>query len=294
MITARPLEPADLEAVVELLTAYDRRWFGEPFLAAEDVRAGWAAPGFDLAADSEGWEEDGGLVAFGTLAHAHVELAVREDWAGAGLEDALLDRWETEARRRGLRAVQRHLAAADAPGLALLVARGWEVRRPGWSLRLEAATPVEAPVLPAGYAVRPMREADLGAVHTLVTEAFAAYGPTSTYADWRAGTVDRADATVGHGRVAIRAGEVVGACLVVDPTDLGPEAEAWVPELAVARGHRRQGLGRALLAATALAARERGVPRLGLYTHSGTGALSLYEGVGLVVRHHLVECGLTL
>ena len=294
MITARPLEPADLDAVVELLTAYDRRWFGEPFLTAEDVRAGWAAPGFDLVADSEGWEEDGGLVAFGTLAHAHVELAVREDWAGAGLEDVLLDRWETEARRRGLSAVQRHLAATDAPGLGLLEARGWEVLRPGWSLRLEPAIRVVVPDLPAGYAVRPMREADLPVVHRVVGDAFAAYGSTRSYADWRAGTVDRADATVGHGRVATWADEVVGACLVVDPTDAGPGAEAWVPELAVAGRHRRQGLGRALLAATALAARERGVPRLGLYTHSGTGALSLYEGVGMVVRHSLVECGLTL
>lgn len=294
MITARPLEPGDLDAVVELLQAYDRRWFGEPFLTAEDVRAGWAAPGFDLQTDGEGWEEDGGLVAFGTLAAAHVELAVREDWAGAGLEDALLDRWETEARRRGLDAVQRHVAAGDAPGLALLQARGWEVVRPGWSLRLEARTPVLVPDLPPGYAVRPMREADLPAVHRLVSDAFVAYGPPRAYADWRAGTVDRADVAVGHGRVATWAGEVVGACPVVDPTEAGPEAEAWVPELAVATRHRRQGLGRALLAATALAARERGVPRLGLYTHSETGALSLYEGVGMVVRHSLVECGLTL
>ena len=106
--------------------------------------------------------------------------------------------------------------------------------------------------------------------------------------------MDRPDATVGHSRVVTRGDEVVGACLVLDPPADGPGAEAWVPELAVAERHRRQGLGRALLAATALAARERGVPRLGLYTHSGTGALGLYESVGLVVRHALVECRLTL
>ena len=294
MITARPLVEADLDAVTDLLQAYDRRWFGEPFLTAEDVRAGWAAPGFDLALDGEGWDEDGGLVAFGTLAHAYVELALREDWAGAGLEDALLDRWETEARRRGLDAVHRHLAAADVPGLALLADRGWEVVRRGWSLRLEADTPVVVPDLAGGYAVRPMREADLPAVHELSTQAFAGYGPTPGYADWRAGLVDRPDATVGHSRVATRGDEVVGACLVLDPAAAGPGAEAWVPELAVAEGHRRQGLGRALLAATVLAARERGVPRLGLYTHSATGALGLYESVGLVVRHHLVECRLAL
>ena len=93
MITARPLVEADLGAVVDLLHAYDRRWFGEPLLTLEDVASDWRAPAFDLALDSEGWEDDGELVAFSTLGtRGGVELAVRDDWAGTGLEDALLAR----------------------------------------------------------------------------------------------------------------------------------------------------------------------------------------------------------
>ena len=88
---------------------------------------------------------------------------------------------------------------------------------------------------------------------------------------------------------------MVGACLVVDPPGgSGPDAEAWVPQVAVADDHRRRGLARELLAATTLAARARGVPRLALYTNDATGALGLYERFGMVVRHTLVECGLTL
>ena len=300
MITSRPLVDADLATVMELLHAYDRRWFGEPLLTLEDVRADWAAPAFDLAVDSEGWEEDGELVAFGTLGtRAEIEVAVRDDWVGAGLDDAVLDRWEIEARRRGFDAVHRDLPAADGEGRALLESRGWTVRRTGWMFRLDAATPVELQTLPSGYAVRPAAEADVPTMHTVIREAFAQYGPTRrSYADWRAGMIDRPDVTLGHCRVVSWQGEVVGACLVIDPAagddGEGVEGEAWVPQLAVSAEHRRRGLARELLAATTLAARARGVPRIALYTHADTGARSLYERFGMVVRHTLVECSLTL
>ena len=297
MITARPLVEADLGAVLELLHAYDRRWFGEPLLTVEDVRSDWAAPAFDLAADSEGWDEDGDLVAFGTLGtRGEIEIGVREDWVGAGLEDALLERWEAEARRRGLGAVRRDLPAADEEGRALLEARGWAVLRTGWMLQLAAGAPVERRALPDGYAVRRMQEADVVSVHDVMHDAFARYGTTQrSYVGWRAGTVDRPDVTLEHCRVATWQGEVVGACLVVDPADgAGPEPEAWVPQLAVGDDHRRRGVARELLAAAALAARERGVLQLALYTHADTGALGLYERFGMVVQHSLVECSLTL
>lgn len=296
MITARPLVAADLPVVVDLLHAYDRRWFGEPMLTLEDVQAEWRAPAFDLEVDSEGWDEDGALVAFGTLGtRAEIELAVRDDWAGAGLEDALLERWETEARRRGFDAVHRHLPADDAAGRSLLESRGWVVERTGWMLQLAAGTAVGRRDLPAGYSVRTMTEADVPAVATVIGDAFAPYGSTRrSDEDWRSGTVDRPDLTLAHCHVATWRGEVVGACLVIDPpVTSASEPEAWVPQVAVSDDHRRRGLARELLARTALAARERGVPRLALYTHSDTGARGLYESIGMVVRHTLVECALT-
>lgn len=302
MITARPLVQADLDTVVELLHAYDRRWFGEPLLSVEDVRADWAAPVFDLAADSEGWDEDGTLVAFGTLgSRGEIELGVRDDWAGAGLEDAVLERWETEARRRGLDAVRRDLPVTDEEGLDRLRARGWVVLRTGWMFRLAAGAPVERRALPDGYVVRPMVEADVEGVSGVMREGFAPYGSTSrSYADWRAAMIDRPDLALEHCRVATWQDRLVGACLLTDPEDADPdgagaaEREAWVPQLAVVDGHRRRGVARELLAATTLAARERGVPLLALYTHADTGARDLYERFGMVVRHTLLECQLAL
>ncbi len=299
MITARPLVDADLEAVVGLLHAYDRRWFGEPLLTTGDVLAEWDAPAFDLAVDSEGWDDDGELVAFATLGtRGGVELAVRDDWAGTGLEDALLGRWEAEARRRGFAALHRHLPEADEDGRTLLEGRGWVLERTGWLLALDPGTPVEARPLADGYAVRPMVEADVRAVHAVVSDAFTVLSPVRrSYEDWRVGTVDRPDVTLDHCRVATRGDEVVGACLVVDPAPGSlPGApgsdEVWVPQVAVAQPHRRHGLARELLARATLAARARGVPRLGLYTNADTGALGLYERFGMVVQHTLVEYGL--
>ncbi|SEP76104.1 GNAT family N-acetyltransferase [Microlunatus flavus] len=324
MITARPLVAADLDAVVGLLHAYDRRWFGEPVLSAADVRSEWSSPAFRLAEDSEGWFDDGDedvdadadggdehgdagtLVAFGTLGtRGEVEVAVDEAWEDAGLQDALLERWEGEARRRGFPAVHRELPADDREGLDRLLRRGWVAERTGWILRLDADDALEPGPLPAGYALREVTEADVPAVHAVVRDAFSQYGPSRrTYEDWRAGLVDRPDVDLRHWRLATHAGEVVGACLVVDPAAPapgGPEAEgaegageAWVPQVAVADAHRRRGLARALLVSVAAAARERGVPRLGLYTHEGTGALGLYERIGLRVVHTLTTCTLEL
>lgn len=297
MITSRPLVEADLPAVVDLLQAYDRRWFGEAVLGAEDVRSAWSAPAFDLATDSEGWEEDGELVAFSTLGtRAEIEVAVHQDWAGAGLEGTLLGRWEREARERGFDAVRRDLPATDDEGRALLEARGWTVRRTGWMLRLAAGTPVELRELPAGYAIRPMAADDVEASYRVIGDAFAPYSSTRrSYEDWRSGTLDRPDVALEHCRVATWRDQVVGVCLVVDENEASVHpTEAWVPQLAVVDAHRRRGVARELLARTTQAARERGRPELALYTNSDTGALGLYERFGMVVRHSLVECALTL
>ena len=300
MITSRPLEHPDLGAAVALLHADDRRWFGEAVLAPEDVRAEWDRPGFDLATSSEGWFEDEGtageeaLVAFATLTNrGDLLVAVDEAWAGAGLEEALLQRWEDEARRRGLPTLHRDLPADDVEGLARLAARGWQVEEAGWILRLDASTPLEPASLPGGYAVRAVTEDDLPEVHRVVMEAFAQYGPSRPYEDWRSGMVDRPDVAVGHWRLATYAGLAVGACLVQDPPGAGA-GEAWVPQVAVVPGHRRHGLARELLVRVALAARERGVARLGLFTYEATGALGLYERVGMRVVHRLRTCTLDL
>lgn len=58
----------------------------------------------------------------------------------------------------------------------------------------------------------------------------------------------------------------------------------WVQQLAVTRIHRRRGLGRALLQHAFGEFYRRDQPQVGLSTDSRTGALGLYEHVGMKVK----------
>jgi len=75
-------------------------------------------------------------------------------------------------------------------------------------------------------------------------------------------------------------GAVVGVALVLLADD---GAEGFVDQLAVRADHRGKGLAQALLVDAFAAAREHGAVRSTLSTDSRTGALSLYERVGMVV-----------
>ena len=277
---------------MSLLNAADQPFFGEPMLSVADVVSAWAEPGFDLAADSEAWvDEDGQLVGLATLDPRGVaELAVASDWTATGLDDALADWYEREAPIRGMRRVSRYLADADHDGLAALRRRGYAWQHTSWVLTLDETSPIQARDLPGGYAVRPMTEADAPAVHAVVRDAFAEWGGQHrSYPTWRAALIDRADVTLAHSRVATWRGAVVGVGLVIDrgATATDRRAETWVAQLAVHIDHRGRGLAQQLLGAVYLAARRRGVGQLGLSTDTRTGALGLYNRLGLVVRHTL-------
>jgi GNAT superfamily N-acetyltransferase len=73
-------------------------------------------------------------------------------------------------------------------------------------------------------------------------------------------------------------GHAVGACFLTMNGDIG-----YVPKLAVRRDRRGLGLARALLADAFANARDHGATRCELATDSRTGALGLYERVGMVV-----------
>jgi GNAT superfamily N-acetyltransferase len=74
------------------------------------------------------------------------------------------------------------------------------------------------------------------------------------------------------------AGDVVGAAFVILSEGVG-----FVEKLAVRQDRRGLGLGRALLADSFALAREHGATRSELSTDSRTGALDLYQRVGMEV-----------
>ena len=72
------------------------------------------------------------------------------------------------------------------------------------------------------------------------------------------------------------------------------EESAFIARLATRSDERGRGLAQALLVDAFAVARERGATRSELSTDSRTGALGLYEKVGMVVTSTWVNRGFTL
>ena len=292
-VVAGPLSLDDIPDLLALFHRYDRVYFGEPLMDADDLEAELAAPDLDLAADTLGLRTpDGALVAGGFLTpRGHLEAQFAEGWDSPELLSRLVDFGENRGRQRGLDVVFQFLAEADTEGAAWLLDRGYRHGYTAWIMRLDPTTPIAGRELPAGYAVRPFTLADAEAVYNVVLDAFGEWesSPQRSFADWRAHILDRPHVDPSAFRVATHEGEVVGAAIVFDSAD-----EAWVAQLAVAKPHRGRGVAQQLLAETYAAARARGIPHAGLSTDTRTGALDLYRRLGMRVLFTLENYELPL
>ena len=292
-VVAGPLSLDDIPDLLALFHRYDRVYFGEPLMDADDLEAELAAPDLDLAADTLGLRTpDGALVAGGFLTpRGHLEAQFAEGWDSPELLSRLVDFGENRGRQRELDVVFQFLAEADTEGAAWLLDRGYRHGYTAWIMRLDPTTPIAGRELPAGYAVRPFTLADAEAVYNVVLDAFGEWesSPQRSFADWRAHILDRPHVDPSAFRVATHEGEVVGAAIVFDSAD-----EAWVAQLAVAKPHRGRGVAQQLLAETYAAARARGIPHAGLSTDTRTGALDLYRRLGMRVLFTLKNYELPL
>jgi mycothiol synthase len=279
--------------LLELFHSYDRRFFGEPLMDADDLVTDLQSPDFDLSTDSLGFRTaDSTLVAAGYVTErGHVEAQFAEGWDHPELRTRLVEFGEARARQRGLASAFRFLADTDTEGAAWLADRGYQLSYTAWILRLDPETPIAGRTLPPGYAVRPFELADAEASFAVINEAFGEWdeGPERSLASWRAHILDRPSVDPSAFRVATHNGEVVGTCIVFDSRD-----EAWVSYLAFARPHRGKGLAQQMLAEAYAASRARGIPHAGLSTDTRTGALDLYLRLGMRVLFTLNNWNLPL
>jgi mycothiol synthase len=290
---AGPLTLDEAPQLLELFHSYDRRFFGEPLMDADDLASDLQSPSFDLATDSLGLRTpDSTLVAGGFVtARGHIEAQFADGWDHQELNARLVGFGESRARERGLASVFRFLADTDTEGASWLADRGYRLSYTAWILRLDPETPIRGRTLPPGYAVRPFELADAEASFEVIKTAFGEWetGPERSLEGWRAQTVDRPSVDPSAFRVATYNGEVVGTCIVFDSRD-----EAWVSYLAVAKPHRGKGLAQQMLAEAYAASRARGIPHAGLSTDTRTGALDLYLRLGMRVLFTLNNWNLPL
>jgi mycothiol synthase len=88
--------------------------------------------------------------------------------------------------------------------------------------------------------------------------------------------------------VAVDGDRIAGGAFVLDA------GEIWVDKLAVDRDYRHRGIARALLQTAFRRSFDRGYTRTRLSTDSRTGALTLYERLGMRVQRSFTNYGLDL
>jgi GNAT superfamily N-acetyltransferase len=287
-LTTRPLTMTDARAVFEVMAAEQEHDLGSIEIEEADIVADWQRPSYDVASSTIGVFDGDVLVGYGeVMSPTNGDAAVHPAYRGRGIGTALAEWTSGLARSRGAEVFGMPVPEGS-PGDKLLESLGWFARWNSWVLELPEGKEIEAQPLPEGYAIRDAAdEADRREAWTVVEDAFLEWSERErqSFEDFAARTVLRPGFEPWMLRIVVDPdGEAVGACNVTVA-----EGCAFVSQLAVRRDRRGLGLARSLLADAFGNAREHGATRSELSTDSRTGALGLYEKVGMVVTSNWIH-----
>jgi mycothiol synthase len=283
-LTTRPLRTTDAAAVHRLMAAQELEDIGEVAIEEADIVSDWAKPSHDLGARSIGvWDGDT-LVAYAELMGAdRADTSVLPSHRGRGI-GTWLARWLQDLGRRVGSSVVGMPVPQGSPGDRLLEELGFRVRWTSWVLRLPEGATIPERDLPEGYAIRTAGPDDMGAAHDVLEDAFLEWSvrEREPYEDFAAATLGRPGFEPWNLRVAVDGdGQVVGVSLVL-VSDNG--ATGYVDRLAVRADQRGRGIAQALLVDSFAQARAHGTTTSELSTDSRTGALGLYQRVGMMTE----------
>ena len=281
-LVARPLVPSDARAMYELFAASEQADTGEVAIEPEDIVGDWQRPSFDLEQESVGVFDGEVLVAAAEVYKTRrAEATVHPDHRGRGIGTWLVHWVEECSRRRGGHLVGQSVpvgSSAEQLYRSLGYREGWRA----WVLVVPEGASIDPQPLPPGYSLRDLVPGqDDEAAFRVIEDAFAEWPDRqpSTFEDWAAGSVRRPGFEPWQIRLAVdEQGEAVGAAFTIVADGCG-----YVDQLAVRKDQRGRGIARALLVDAFARAREHGATRSELATDSRTGALPLYEHVGMQI-----------
>jgi mycothiol synthase len=299
-LTARTLTHDDAPAVYEVAAAQERADVGKVEIELADIVSDWSRPSWDVTSSTVGVLDGSRIVAYAELiGSGRSDAAVHPDYRRRGIGTALAGWVRDRARARGWPEVGAPVPQGSV-GDVLLEKLGYRVRWTSWVLDLPEGAEIQQRDLPDGYTIRAAEPVEYPAVHDVVEDAFLEWSDRDrqSYDDFEAAVVGRPGFEPWNLRVVVDAGgEVVGVALVLmfeDAAAESPTKEAFIDRLAVRRDQRHRGLAQALLVDAFAQGRARGAVRQALSTDSRTGALSLYEKVGMQVGDVWVNRGISL
>lgn len=293
-LTTRPLQKSDAHAVWVLMAAQEQEDIGEVGIEESDIAGDWARPSHDLGARSVGVFDGETLVAYAELMGAdRADTSVLPSARGRGIGTWLAHWLEDLGRRIGSDVIGMPVPQGS-PGDRLLEDLGFRVRWTSWVLKLPEGATIPDRDLPEGYVVRTAESGDLHAAHEVLEDAFLEWSvrDRETFEDFEARTSGRPGFEPWNLRVVVDPnGTVVGVSVVLASDD---GSIGYVDRLAVRRDQRHRGLAQALLADSFAQARAHGTTTSELSTDSRTGALGLYQKVGMVADQIWVNRGIDL
>jgi ribosomal protein S18 acetylase RimI-like enzyme len=283
----------DARAVYELMAADQMDQLGMVEIEEADIVGDWGRPSYDVGDSTIGLFDGDRLVGYGDVFGAdRGDAAVHPDHRGRGIGTALAEFMQEKVRSRGGSVIGMPVPEGSH-GDRLLEALGYHVRWTSWVLKLPAGASVVERPLPEGYAVRAAEPSEYRDLHRVIDEAFLEWSvrDPEPYEDFEAGVMQRPGFEPWNLRVVLdSAGRVVaGAQVMLVDTSDGREPEAYINRIAVAADQRHRGLAQALMVDAFAVARDHGALVSGLSTDSRTGALSLYEKVGMQVTSSWVN-----
>jgi GNAT superfamily N-acetyltransferase len=293
-LTTRPLEKTDAHDVFVLMAAQEQEDIGEVAIEEADIVSDWARPSHDLGTRSIGvWDGDT-LVAYAELMGAdRADTSVLPSHRGRGI-GTWLAHWLQDLGRRIGSSVIGMPVPQGSPGDRLLEELGFRVRWTSWVLKLPEGATIADRALPEGYAIRTAGPDDLRAAHDVLEDAFLEWSvrERESFEDFAATTTGRPGFEPWNLRVAVDDQDAVVGVSLVLVSDNG--TTGYVDRLAVRRDQRNRGLAQALLVDSFALARAHGTTTSELSTDSRTGALGLYERVGMVPTSVWVNRGIDL
>jgi mycothiol synthase len=290
---ARPATAADIDAIVELARVHDLAITGEPEPGTREYLTWiWGLPFLDTSSDTVLVQGPGGAVV--AYAHARWDPAkggpiggdgmVHPDHVGRGIGSALLGFLEARGRAHPAEGVRVAVPALDEAAHRLLTERGYGIVRTSWEMTRPLGRDVGPGPSPPGVSIRSFEPGrDEQTLYEVSEAAFADHWDylPETFETFAADFYDAHDWDPTLAFLAETGGRAVGEVVAIEF-----ESSGYIASIGVLRPFRRRGIAAALLrhAFASLAARGHREVGLTVDAASPTGAVGVYERVGMSVR----------